>query len=160
MKIVKVGILSAVALSALFGVAASASSWDPHPETPQLIKVYTCKADFAGGSQKTLDVDLTYKKVPCQKLADGNTLCRPVETLNKFDDPNLEPVGEVVTMTKPVSCGAQCSVWEYTVNKPYNVQCKSFRVERIALPGGTHARYVLSFRDCSNSVVQTCSFVE
>lgn len=164
MRIVKIGMLfaTAIALSALFAGAASANSWDPHPQTPLLNKVYKCSYEFIGGPHKGQkgEADLTYTEISCQKLADGNTLCRPVRTRNVYSDPNVQPLEELVTMTKPLSCGTECSVWEYTVNQPFNAQCKSFRVERLPLPGGAHARYILSFRDCSNFVVQTCTHAE
>ena len=143
-------------LSALSAPASAA--WDPNPTIPRISVPYYCTWKFVSGDKNGQhgDIRLAYEQLNCQKLSDGNTLCHG---LMKYPDGGVPE--EKVTLAKPVSCGAQCSTWEYTVNQPYQAQCKAYRAWEVLErdPAGIAVkRYHLQFRQCDNGAEQDCEF--
>lgn len=116
---------------------------------------YQCHWKFLDGPHKGLsgDARLLYKSL------DGNDYLRRGEVLNTYNDGSTREAW--ITVTKPVSCGAKCTKFEYTVNRPEpSIQCQNFRAEIVEIPrpfGGTVELSRLTFDGCSNYVFQTCS---
>ncbi len=137
----------------LIGSTPAVAGWDPRPTIPATGLPYKCDAKkITDPNAEWLDVRLSFTQFPCNKLADGNTLCRPVYGVNTYPEhPDWPPLNTLVTTAKPVSCGNRCSTWEYTVNRPFQAQCKRFKVFEDHTGG-----HYLQFMDCSTGYVQTC----
>ncbi len=123
----------------LIGAMPAAAQSDPHPTWPDQGEEYACDTNC---------------RISFTNLNGNNYLRRG--TLNTVCDGGWEAHNQV-TVTKPVSCAHNCTVFEITVEDTTpKIQCQDFRV-RIAAswPPGT-SMHMANFTDCSNGVVQRC----
>lgn len=154
-------LLAASALLALLLIAAGpAAAWDPNPTFPRKGIPYYCNWKFVDGPHKNVSGTsvLVFNEVVCNKLPDGNSLCRPVSARTTYPDGGFRDT--TITIAKPSSCGPRCSKSEFTVDRPEpSIQCKDFRAE--VVPGGGWGmppQFHLDFRQCNNYVEQSCKF--
>ena len=149
-------VASALLSVLLISSASPAAAWDPSPTTPVTGVPYRCMAKkIIDPNAEWLKVRLTFNQFPCRRLADGNTLCRPIYGVSPYPDhPTWPPLNTLLTVAKPESCGRHCSSWEYTINRPFTGQCKRFKAFEEQI--GRRWIHFLQFAECSTGWVQTC----